>query len=147
MFARLLLFPAASVLHISVNVVLLMRLTYFCTNVLGMTPVLAGMVLLATKIFDGFTDLAAGALINKIRTRFRTVRHYESRIAPLRICTVLLFSAPLSLSMTGKAVWVFVFYSLANAFFAAMPHSSDAVYLARAFSTQTARPLKECNEA
>jgi GPH family glycoside/pentoside/hexuronide:cation symporter len=126
-------------ISISVNVVLLMQLTYFCTNVLGMTPVLTGMILLATKIFDGFTDLVAGALINKIRTRFGVVRHYELCIAPLWICTVLLLSAPLSLSMTGKAVWVFVFYSLANAFFATMLFSSDAVYLARAFSTQTVR--------
>ena len=126
-------------ISISVNVVLLMQLTYFCTNVLGMTPVLTGMVLLATKVFDGFTDLIAGALINKIRTRFGMVRHYELCIVPLWICTVILLSAPLSLSMTGKAVWVFVFYALTNAFFATMLFSSDAVYMARAFSTQPVR--------
>lgn len=126
-------------LSISVNVVLTMQITYFCTNVLGMSPILTGTILLATRIFDGFTDLAAGALINKVRTRFGLVRHYEICIIPLWISTVLLFSAPVAMSITVKAVWVFLFYSLANAVFATMLNSSDAVYLSRAFSSQVVR--------
>jgi GPH family glycoside/pentoside/hexuronide:cation symporter len=123
-------------ISISVNVLLMMQITYYCTNILGMSAVLAGTILLATKIFDGFTDLVAGALINKVRTRFGLVRHYELCIIPLWISTVLLFSTPAGMGMTGKSVWVFVFYALTNAVFATMLNSSDAVYLSRSLSSQ-----------
>jgi GPH family glycoside/pentoside/hexuronide:cation symporter len=124
---------------LSINVVLLMQITYFCTNVLGMSPMLTGSILLATKIFDGFTDLVAGVLITKIRSRFGVVRHYEWCIVPLWIFTVLLFSTPLGLSMTSKAIWIFVFYSLVNAVCSTLLNSSDAIYLARSLPNQQVR--------
>ena len=126
-------------ISLSVNAVLFMQVTYFCTNVLGMTPALVGTILLATKVFDGFTDLAAGVLITKVRTRFGVVRHYEWCIVPLWIFTVLLFSVPLGISMTGKTVWVFVFYSLVNCVFATMLYASDAIYLSRSVPSQGMR--------
>ena len=107
-------------ISMSIHAVLFMQVTYFCTNVLGMAPTLVGTILLTTKVFDGFTDLAAGVLITKVRTRFGVVRHYEWCIVPLWIFTVLLFSVPLGISMTSKAIWIFVFYSLLNGVFATM---------------------------
>jgi GPH family glycoside/pentoside/hexuronide:cation symporter len=121
---------------LSVNFVLLMYLQYFCTNVLGIQPLLAGSVLLAVRVFDGFTDIAAGVLINKVRTRFGVVRHYELCIVPMWICTILLFSVPMGFSTTGRVAWVFVFYSLVNAVFATLLNSSDSVYMARSLPNQ-----------
>lgn len=40
-----------------INVVLIMQLTYFCTDMLGMSPAVIGTFLLAWKVIDAFTDL------------------------------------------------------------------------------------------
>jgi GPH family glycoside/pentoside/hexuronide:cation symporter len=126
-------------LSMSVHAILFMQVTYFCTNVLDMSPALVGSILLATKVFDGFTDLVAGVLITKIRTRFGVVRHYEWCILPLWIFTVVLFAAPVDMSMGGKTAWVFVFYSLINGFFATLLYSSDPIYLSRSLPNQGIR--------
>jgi hypothetical protein len=118
-------------LSMSVNAILIMQVTYFCTNILGMSPILVGTTLLLTKLFDGTTDFFQGMLINKVRTRFGQVRHYEICLIPMWICTVLLFSCPMRFSDFGKATWIFIFSVLTNDIFGGMLYASDAVYLAR----------------
>jgi hypothetical protein len=56
-------------ISIAVNVIVLMQITFYCTNILAMSPVLVGTLLMASKIFDGVTDIFAGVLIDKTKTR------------------------------------------------------------------------------
>ena len=44
----------------AINVVLLMQLTYYCTNMLGMNAGIVGTFLLVSKIIDAFSDLGIG---------------------------------------------------------------------------------------
>ncbi len=56
-------------LSLALNVILIMQLTYYCTDMLGMGAALVGTLLLASKLFDGVTDLCVGFIID--RTNFR----------------------------------------------------------------------------
>lgn len=120
------------------NVTILTYITFYCTNILGMDTVLVGTLLLVSKFFDGFTDLMAGMLIDRTKTRLGKARPYEFAIIGVWITTVLLFSCP-ELGTVGKAIWVFVTYTFVNSIFATLLNSAEAVYLRRAFKYEDDR--------
>lgn len=117
-------------LSLAINAMLIMQLTYYCTDILGMKATLVGVLLLASKIFDGITDLFAGYMIDHTRTKYGKARPYEIFIVFAWLLTILLFSAP-DIGTIGKSVYVFVLYSLINAVCATFLNGTDAVYLAR----------------
>ena len=120
------------------NVTVLTYVTFYCTNILGMDPVLVGTLLLASKVFDGITDLVAGVIIDRTKTRWGKARPYEFAIIGVWLTTVLLFSCP-ELGTVGMAIWIFVMYSFVNAIFSTLLNSSEAVYLCRAFKYEEDR--------
>lgn len=52
-------------------------ISFYATNVVGMRAKTIGLVLLITKLFDGFTDLVAGFIIDNTHTRLGKARPYE----------------------------------------------------------------------
>ncbi len=114
------------------NVTVLGYITYYCTNMLGMDPVVVGTLLMASKIFDGVTDLVAGVIIDRTNTKWGKARPYEFSIFGVWIATVLMFSCP-ELGNVGKCIWIFVTYTFVNSIFATLLNASEAVYLVRAF--------------
>lgn len=123
---------------IAANVTVLTYLTYFCTNMLGIPATVAGTLLLFSKVFDGFTDLIAGFIIEKTHSRFGKARPYEFCILGVWICTILLFACP-EFGLAGKCIWVFVTYTFVNSIFATFLSSSNTVYMARTFKYESDR--------
>lgn len=123
---------------LAVNLIVLGYLTFYCTNMLGMSAALVGTLLLASKLFDGVTDLFAGILIDKTNTRFGKARPYEFAIVGVWACTVLMYSCP-ELGVTGKAIWIFVTYTFVNSIFATLLNASESVYIARAIKLESDR--------
>lgn len=130
-FGRSLAWSSRSISQ-AVNMVLLLQLTYFCTNALGLAPGLVGTLLLVSKLFDGFTDLVAGVIIDKTKTRWGKARPYELCILGVWLTAVLLFSCP-NWGTAGKAVFVFLGYTLNSSVFVTLEAASEAVFLRRAF--------------
>lgn len=120
------------------NVIVLGYLTYFCTDFLKMDAALVGTLLMASKLFDGVTDMVAGFIIDKTNTKWGKARPYEISIIGVWICTVLLYACP-ELGTAGKAVWIFVMYTLTNSIFATLLNASESVYLSRAFKYESDR--------
>lgn len=120
------------------NVMVLGYLTFYCTNILGMDPVLVGTLLLVSKIFDGVTDIFAGVLIDRTKTRWGKARPYEFAIIGVWVTTVLMFACP-ELGTIGKAAWIFVTYTFVNSIFGTLLNASEAVYLRRAFKYEDDR--------
>lgn len=114
------------------NVTVLGYITYYCTNILGMDAILVGTLLMASKIFDGVTDLVAGVIIDRTNTKWGKARPYEFAIFGVWITTILMFSCP-ELGNVGKCIWIFVTYTFVNSIFATLLNASEAVYLVRAF--------------
>lgn len=125
-------------LSLALNVILIMNLTYYCTDILGLSAALVGTLLLASKIFDGVTDLVVGFIIDRTQSKFGKARPYEICIVLVWIFTVLLFSVP-TMSATLEAAYIFVLYAIINSICATFLNGSDAVYLARSVRSEKNR--------
>ncbi len=125
------LFWSSRNLSLSLNLMIVAFITFYATDTLGLAPALVGTLLLLSKVFDGFTDLAVGYIIDRTHTRWGKARPYELFLLPLWICTFLLFLVP-DMGTTGKAVWLFIMYTLINSVCVTCLYGSDAVYLKRA---------------
>lgn len=122
----------------SIMLVLLGYVTYFATNVLGLSTGLVGMMMLASKIFDGFTDIIAGFLIDRTHTRFGRARPYD--FAGLMFCffAIILFGIP-QMGASASAVYIFVIYTIIFSAWQTLTSCASAVYMARAIPDENAR--------
>lgn len=113
-------------------------LSIYCTDTLGMPAALVGTLLMASKIFDGITDLVAGWLVDNTNTRWGKGRPYEFSIIGVWICMFLLFSTSVQWSLAVKAVWVFIMYTLIFSIFSTLLNACETPYIIRAFKTPVA---------
>lgn len=85
----------------------------YYTESAGMSGVAVGMMLFVSKIFDGISDLLAGNLIDKTRTRWGKARPWLLWLSvPTGLSLALIFMVPQSLSDTGKLIYAFLTYNL-----------------------------------
>lgn len=113
-------------------------ISFYATDVLGMSLTMIATVLLITKLFDGVTDLIAGFIVDNTRTRFGKARPYDWCIPFIALFTILTFSAP-NATPVIQAVYVGVMYILTLAVFGTLLGASDNVYLLRAFPNDKER--------
>lgn len=86
--------------------------TYFFTDYLGIASVVAGNLLMISRIFDGFSDIAMGTIVDRTRSKHGKARPWLLWLAiPMGLSMIPLFSAP-DLSNTGKIIWAFITYNL-----------------------------------
>lgn len=120
-----------STLSYAVGSVLMGYVTFYATDVMGISAVAAGMIFMISKIFDGVTDVIAGFLIDKTHTKFGKGRPYALALVGYWIAVVLLYSAP-AMGVTASMIYLFIMYSLINAVFLTLYLCSEPVYLANA---------------
>lgn len=85
----------------------------YYTKSVGMSGVAVGMILFVSKIFDGISDLLAGSLIDKTRTKWGKARPWLLWLSvPTGLSLALIFMVPQSLSDTGKLIYAFLTYNL-----------------------------------
>ncbi len=88
-------------------------ITYFYTESVGISMAVAGIVLAACRVFDGFTDLFMGAVIDKTRSRYGKARPWLLRLAiPYLLACILLFSTP-ALGGAADVAYAAISYILA----------------------------------
>lgn len=119
----------------SLNFLLMAQVTYYCTDMLGMSAGVVGMLLLASKIFDAFTDVMAGYIIDRTNTKWGKARPYDIFMPLTWLCTVLLFSTP-NFGLTGKCIYVFLLYTLTNSVCCTFASCGDGIYLKRAIRSE-----------
>ena len=112
-----------------VNIVL-MQITFYTTDTLGLNPVIIGMLMLGAKVFDAFTDLIASYIIDHTHTRWGKARPFELCIVPIWVLVVAFFSTP-DMSDTAKYVYIFVVYVLLSCVFMTFLNTQDSTYLRR----------------
>lgn len=90
--------------------------TFFYTDTLGLNVGIVGMIMLVSKIFDGFTDVFMGYLMDKTRSRHGKARPWLLWLAvPFGVCTAALMTVP-HLGDTGKYIYIFITYNLSSTF-------------------------------
>lgn len=112
-----LLGPAGALL---LNAVLATYLNVYYTDVLGLTVVWGGAFLvifpILSKIFDAFTNVVMGYIIDRTHTKQGKARPWLLLSAPLVAITgILLFTVPKA-SLGVQAIWVMVSYNLFYSF-------------------------------
>ena len=134
-FGKLLLWSTSSV-SVAISALVLGFVSVYCTDTLGLEPVIVGTVLLFSKLIDGVTDLVAGIIIDRTNTKWGKGRPYEIFMLFLWLSTWGLFSVPTQFSTVAKYVWIFFMYVFMNAVCTTFLNSNNVVYLVRAFKTK-----------
>lgn len=87
-------------------------LTLYYTDSVLISAGLVGTIMLICRIFDGISDIAAGVLIEKTRTKKGKARPwFGGTIIPLCIIELLVFNVP-NMEMGAKLAWVILSYFL-----------------------------------
>lgn len=122
---------------VSTSIVTLMLafLMIYCTDTLQIPAAYVSIILVASKLLDGVTDMVAGFIVDKTKTKWGKARPYELFIVAIWVTTWLLFSTPESMSLTAKLVWIFVMYALANSICYTFLNASNTPYMVRAFKS------------
>lgn len=103
--------------------------SYFATNFMMIPVATVGIVFMISKIFDGFTDIIAGYMIDHTHTRLGKARPYELGLLGYWGCTVALFCAP-EMGHTASILYLFMMYTFVQSIFYTMVSCNDPVYLA-----------------
>ncbi|MDO4623683.1 MAG: MFS transporter [Eubacteriales bacterium] len=131
-------FKSSDVVTAWINVIMLNYLSIYASDTLGVNVGTIGMMLLASKIFDAFTDIFAGWLVDNTKTKLGKARPYELSIIGMTITTILLFSCGPEWSYTLKCVWIFTMYTLCFSVFSTLRAAALNPYTIRHFSNNKA---------
>ena len=123
----------------TLGALLVSYVTFYATDSLYLSAVSIGMVLAFSRVFDGITDLLAGALIDRTRTRWGKARPFVLVGFLYWVSVVAIFSTPERFSDIGKLIWIFVTYNLCNAVFNTLIGVSKGVLLKRTTVSDSAR--------
>ena len=126
----------SSPMSVAITALVLMHVSFYCTNVLEMPTILVGTLFMVSKILDSVTDLIAGFIIDRTQTRWGKGRPYEIFMVFLWLSTWLLFSCPAGFSMAAKSIWVFFMYTFMNSICVTFLDGNNVVYMVRAFKTK-----------
>lgn len=89
-------------------------LIYFYTNVVGISSGSVGMIMLLSRVFDGFSDVLMGTIIDRTHSKYGKARIWILRLAiPYALAAILLFTMP-NVGDMGKIIYAFVTYNIMN---------------------------------
>ena len=108
-------------------------MSLFCTDHLGMSPLVVGNIILISNVIDFFSDLIAAYVIDNTKTKWGKARPYELGAIGMTLCTTLIFITPSGWNETLKIVWVFCMYTFLFGVFNTFRTSANVPYLIRAF--------------
>ena len=87
----------------------------YLTDTAGLNAGVVGTLMMVSRLFDGFSDIIFGALLDRTNTRMGKARPWM--LWGFVGCAVLLIAIPTSLGDTAKYAWFFIAYTLLNAVF------------------------------
>ena len=95
-------------------------LTFFYTDIFGLTPAIVGILFMTLRVFDAITDPVMGIIADKTRSRFGRFRPWQLWIAlPIGIVGIMTFTVP-EVSYTLKVIYAFVTYMLLSVCYTAI---------------------------
>ncbi len=90
----------------------------YLTNTIGLDAGIVGTLIAVSKLFDGFTDIFFGAMIDKTKTKMGKARPWMFwGYFGCAITLAAIFAIPTSLGKFAQYAWFFIAYTLLNAVF------------------------------
>ena len=90
----------------------------YLTDTIGLASGIVGTLIAASKLFDGFTDVFFGSLIDKTHTKLGKARPWMIYgYIGCALTLVAVFAIPTSWGRTAQYAWFFIAYTLLNAVF------------------------------
>lgn len=90
----------------------------YLTDTAGLNPGIIGTLMMVSRLFDGFSDIIFGSLLDRTRTRMGRARPWMLwAFFGCAALIVAIFAIPPSLGDTAKYAWFFIAYTLLNAGF------------------------------
>lgn len=97
------------------NTVVASFVMFYYTDIVMLDPVIIGMIMLGSRLFDGVTDLIMGIIVDHTHSRFGRGRAWILRMCiPYAVCGILMMSVPINAASTFQYVYVFITYNLCN---------------------------------
>jgi len=99
-----------------INTVIATFIMVYYTDVLYLNPGIIASLLLASRVFDGVTDIVMGMIVDRTKSRHGRARVWVMRMCiPFAVSGVLLTLVPTAAPDTLKYIYVFITYNLCNA--------------------------------
>ena len=130
---------------LSVDSMLLMYLTYFCSDTLGLNLGVIGTMLLVAKIVDTATNFIFAYLVDNLHLKGGKGRPYEILIIPAWICTFILFGIPITWKAAIQYAIVFIMYTIIVSVFHTALYSTEAIYLSHAVKEEDRISIQTVN--
>lgn len=90
-----------------------MLFLYYATEFVNINISVVGTIMLLSRVFDGFSDLFVGYLIEKTHSPYGKTRVWILRmLLPYFICGTAIFSVPADLPDLAKYIYIFIVYNL-----------------------------------
>ena len=90
----------------------------YLTDTIGLASGIVGTLIAVSKLFDGFTDIFFGSMIDKTHSKMGKARPWMLYgYIGCAITLVACFAVPTSLGRTAQYAWFFIAYTLLNGVF------------------------------
>lgn len=90
----------------------------YLTDTIGLASGIVGTLIVLSKLFDGFTDIFFGSMIDKTHSRLGKARPWMLYgYIGCAVTLVACFAIPTSLGKTAQYAWFFIAYTLLNGVF------------------------------
>lgn len=97
-----------------------LTMLYYWTNVAMLSAAEGGMILLISRLFDGFTDVFFGGLVDKTNTKYGKARPWILYLAlPFALASVITYWTP-GLNNFGDVIYAFVSYNITMTMYTAI---------------------------
>lgn len=101
--------------EISTNIVFTIAtslLVMFYTDVVHVSAAVIGMIIAISQVFNGVSDIAAGFIIDRTRSKYGRARVWMLRMSvPYAIAAILLVAVP-KVGANAQAIYIFITYNL-----------------------------------
>jgi len=90
----------------------------YLTDTAGLNAGVVGTLMMVSRLFDGFSDVIFGALLDRTKTRMGKARPWMLwGFVGCAGMIIAIFAIPTELGETAKYAWFFIAYTLLNAVF------------------------------
>lgn len=90
----------------------------YLTNTIGLSAGIVGTLIAVSKLFDGFTDIFFGTMIDKTHSRLGKARPWMLYgYIGCAVTLVAIFAIPVDMGTTAQYAWFFIAYTLLNGVF------------------------------